>query len=603
MNLRKKTILAIAITFFLTMLVSYFYIHTLFLKGYLNLENQEIEANVRIFHYTLDYEIKCLSALTNDWAAWDDSYSFMENYSQEYINSNLVDDTFSELGLNFITYFDNKGNTIFKKAYDLEKDVEIPLENSIFTYIKNLINTSPLTKAGEYHQGIFSDKGSPVIFAARPILTSLDEGPYRGTLIFGKYLSGDLFDHLTSSVDSEVSVIPYSPEKFKDFPQSPINPEIQVDASRPDKVHSYSLVRDSGNVPVFIIEQILPRTIYQQGLESGREFLNALMIGSLVASTIILISLELGFLRRFSKLTREIKDFEAERHSGSNMVLKGQDELSILSVEMHNALTKLADTQHDLTTHLDFEKLLVGISTKFINLSIDKIDDGISRLLQVIGEFSKADRGYVRLVREEDPDIMNITHEWCAVGIPSVKESRQNININLSSWWIKTLQKGRPIIINDVSLMPDEAKTERVLFIKQSILSLAAIPLIIGGEFIGLLGYNSIRKKKDWSEQTILLLEVIGAVIANAIDRNRHEKRILLNQLNSSNLNEITKNSIGKSTMEDACRAISSRLSILIRCDDSFLVITGDNKKIHVYNTGCRLNLDARKQLVLQELF
>ena len=603
MNLGKKTILAIAITFFLTMAVGYIYTHTLFLKGYLNLENQEIEANVRRFNYTLDYEIKGLGALTNDWAAWDDSYSFMENYSQEYINSNLVDDTLSELGLNFIIFLDNNGNLIFKKAYDLEKDVKIPLEISIFTYIKKLINTSPLTKEGEYHQGIFSDKGSPVIFAARPILTSLDEGPVRGTLIFGKYLSGDLFDHLLSSVDSEVSVLPYSPDKFNLYPPSPTNPEIRVDISQPETVRFLSLVRDSGDSPIFIFEQFLPRTIYQQGLKSGREFINALMIGSLVAGTIALIALELGFLKRFSKLTRGIKDFEAEKHNGSDMILKGQDEISSLSIEIHKALTQLAETQNDLTTHLDFEKLLVGISTKFINLPIDKIDDGINRLLKVIGEFSKVDRSYILLLREEDPNIMDNTHEWCMAGINSVKESRQNINVNLSSWWIKAMQKGEPIIINDVSLMPEEAKTEREIFIKQPILSLAAMPIIIGREFIGLLGYDSVREKTSWPEQTILLLEVIGTVIANAIDRNRHENRILLNQLNLTHLNEITKNSVGKLTMEAACRTISNRLSILIRCDDSFLVISDENKKLHVYNAGRRLNLDARKQLVLQKLF
>jgi len=78
---------------------------------------------------------------------------------------------------------------------------------------------------------------------------------------------------------------------------------------------------------------------------------------------------------------------------------------------------------------------------------------------------------------------------------------------HLSSWWIEALKKGRPILINDVSRMTDEAKNEMDLFKSQSINSLAAIPLIIGGELVGLLAYNLIKKQKDWSEQTILLLQ------------------------------------------------------------------------------------------------
>jgi len=45
------------------------------------------------------------------------------------------------------------------------------------------------------------------------------------------------------------------------------------------------------------------------------------------------------------------------------MILKGEDEISSLSVEMHNAFSQLSETQNELKTHLDFEKLLVGIST------------------------------------------------------------------------------------------------------------------------------------------------------------------------------------------------------------------------------------------------
>ena len=142
-----------------------------------------------------------------------------------------------------------------------------------------------------------------------------------------------------------------------------------------------------------------------------------------------MIALEYGFLRRFSKLTKGVTEFDASSQDSGIMVLKGSDEISTLSAEMYRALAKLAETQNELTTHLDFEKLLVGISTKFINLPIESINDGINRLLKVIGEFSKVDRSYILLLHENDSNIMNHTHEWCAKGIFSLKESCKNINV------------------------------------------------------------------------------------------------------------------------------------------------------------------------------
>jgi len=601
MSLRKKTILAIAITFILTIVSGYIFTNTFFIDGYHNLENQEIDSNVRRLQFTLNNEIDYLGKLTNTWAAWNDTYGFMQNYSHEFINSNLVDNTFSELGLNFIFFLDKKGNPVYEKEFDLENEIEIPVEFSIFSYIKEILEKSPISNSGELHQGIFSNGRAPVIFAARPILNSMNEGPSRGTLVFGKILSGTLFERIKSSVDTEVSILPYTPEKYDQIPQSKTNPNIHVDLSLPDKAHFYSLIRDTNEMPIFIIEQVLSRTIYQQGLASRRDFLTALMLGGIIASTMAIIALEYLFLRRFSKLSSGVTGFSSSNQNEKAIILEGKDEISSLSIEMYNALSQLAYMQSELSTHLDFEKLLVRISTKFINLPVENIDDGINSLLKVIGDFSNADRGYVRLFRQETPDIMDITHEWCAEGIPSIKESRQNIQVDMSSWWIKTLKKGKPILINDVNLMPDKAKKEMGLFKSQSILSLAAIPLIIRGDFVGLLGYNLVNVQKDWSEQTILLLQVIGAEIANVIDRKRHENRIVQNQNNSSNLNEITRMSLGKSNLKATCSEISKLLNRLINSDNSYLVLPNSRNEYDVFSGGRKIHIKEGKQKIIKE--
>ena len=603
MNLRKQTILAISVTFILTMAIGYFYTHSRFLEGYLYLENQQIKTDVDRFNKSLELEIENLSALTNDWAAWDDTYNFMENHNQQYIDSNLVDDTFSGLGLNFMIYLDNNGALFYQKAFDLEKGVEIPPEDSIVSYFKNLISKSPIRIEGETDQGFISVNSLPVLFAARPILNSLEEGPYRGVLIFGKYLKGNLFNDIDGSVDSEILIESYSPDKFNQFPPSQIDPQIRVDSNNPAKLLFYSLINDYEKNPLFIVQQILPRTIYGQGLKSAREFLSALFLGSLVASLIVVIALEFGFLRRFSILTQGVRNFKPDRPNNSDILLKGRDELAILSIEINNALMQLAKTQKDLTTHLDFDKLLVSISTQFINLPLDKIDDGINRLLKVIGDFSKVDRSYILLLRGDNPAILDNTNEWCADGITSMKNIRQNIKFTGSGWWFKEMHKGKPILVNDVSLLPEESKTFKEFFINHSIQSLAVVPLIIGGEFIGMLGYDSILEKKNWSEQTTILLEVFAIVVANAIDRNRHEQKILKNQHNLINLNEITMNSIGKTTMEALCLDTSNKLSSLIDCDNSYLIISNENKNFQVFHAGRNEKLDPKKMLLLEDIF
>ena len=58
-------------------------------------------------------------------------------------------------------------------------------------------------------------------------------------------------------------------------------------------------------------------------------------------------------------------------------------------------------------------KLITCISTDFINLPVDKIDEGIHSALKDIGEFAHVDRSYIFLLSGDGKRLTN-THEWCA---------------------------------------------------------------------------------------------------------------------------------------------------------------------------------------------
>src|SRR4030043_588995 len=71
----------------------------------------------------------------------------------------------------------------------------------------------------------------------------------------------------------------------------------------------------------------------------------------------------------------------------------------------------------------EFEKLIMTISTNFINLTLADIDEEITRTLQKIGEFAGVDRSYVFLFNKNGERMRN-THEWCA---PEIKPQIQRL--------------------------------------------------------------------------------------------------------------------------------------------------------------------------------
>jgi len=51
---------------------------------------------------SIDRELSFLDQVCYDWASWDDTYDFVETLSEEYIQTNLLQDTFTGNKLTFI---------------------------------------------------------------------------------------------------------------------------------------------------------------------------------------------------------------------------------------------------------------------------------------------------------------------------------------------------------------------------------------------------------------------------------------------------------------------------------------------------------------------
>jgi len=81
----------------------------------------------------LNDQIQSLNTLNHDWAAWDDTYNYVQNPTEnpKYIESNPSDTTFSSAELNYIFIIDNAGQMVFGKGYNLSTDQDMPIPESL----------------------------------------------------------------------------------------------------------------------------------------------------------------------------------------------------------------------------------------------------------------------------------------------------------------------------------------------------------------------------------------------------------------------------------------------------------------------------------------
>jgi diguanylate cyclase (GGDEF)-like protein/PAS domain S-box-containing protein len=169
-----------------------------------------------------------------------------------------------------------------------------------------------------------------------------------------------------------------------------------------------------------------------------------------------------------------------------------------------------------------FERLVAALAAEFINLSVDEVDAGIDRALAKIGGFAGVDRAYVFVLSPDGRQAVN-THEWCAEGITSQKEAMQEVSCDAFRWWFDQLRRFRNIHVVSLGELPPEAEAERALLRDQQVQSVISVPLVAAGRLIGFLGFDSVRQRANWTEESIALLTIVGEMLAGAVERRRSD--------------------------------------------------------------------------------
>ncbi|MFA5014230.1 MAG: HD domain-containing phosphohydrolase [Actinomycetota bacterium] len=188
-------------------------------------------------------------------------------------------------------------------------------------------------------------------------------------------------------------------------------------------------------------------------------------------------------------------------------------------------ITKQTHINESLNFRIRFENLITTISTKFIKLLPNEMDNGMNYALKEVGKFTGSDRSYIYLFSDNGLMVKK-THEWSAEGFKSKIKKLEEISVKKLLWYLKKLEDFEPVYIQDVSKIKPEAKKEKEFLGSQRIKSIIVIPIICGGILAGFLGFESIKTKKIWTKNDITLLKLLGEILANALERKEAEKEI-----------------------------------------------------------------------------
>lgn len=368
MNLSRKALIIIGTTVFCFIAVLYIASRMIVLRSFEDLQLQHIQNNVLRAHSALWAEILSLDTLVHDWSVWDDTYRFIQDTNEGYREANLKNHTFINAHLNSILFFDVSGRMVFGKALDLQTLKEIPVPQSILSYLNphsELLN-HPDTESSV--KGIILLPEGPLLVASRPIVTSENKGPIRGTLIMAQYLDPFLIEHLQKTslltIDIRLADGPL-PDDFQTARTSLIGENQLFSRQLQRNIFAgYCLVNDIYGKPALIMKVEQPGTIYQQGKATLVLYVGSLVVFGLLFTAVILALLHRVIIQRLVQLSTTLTDISINRDFSARLPVSKRDEVSTLALTANEMLSSLERSHQEV---LEREEQLRQLSSQLLH--------------------------------------------------------------------------------------------------------------------------------------------------------------------------------------------------------------------------------------------
>lgn len=191
----------------------------------------------------------------------------------------------------------------------------------------------------------------------------------------------------------------------------------------------------------------------------------------------------------------------------------------MVRMEIAIDITEKEIISQELQKKLDFEQNIVTCTKILVEES--DMDEAIDQVLELVGEFYKADRAYIFEPDEESP-LWSNTYEWCRDGVEPQKKELQHISADFMSWCVDTFHKGESLVVLNVDSMKKDRPDVWKILEKQGVRRLLAAPMWKNKKLLGFIGVDNPKYHHVDDAQ----IYTMAYFLADRIQRDETETRL-----------------------------------------------------------------------------
>jgi twitching motility protein PilJ len=524
MKLRSKVLLTLGVG--LVGLSTSFYVisRVLLTKSYVALENQQVNKDVQRVLDILSTNLDNLSRQARDYSRWDDSYQFILDRNQTYIDSNYANDHLANLRLSAAIYVNRAGRVIFSQGVDFNQNEEVPVSQ---TFLSELSSSSPLLNHPDpqsEHLGFVQLPEGLMMVTSQPIITSEGKGPIRGTLIMGRYLDRAFIQQLKKLTKlPNITLVQFDAQQLspdfeaarKAFKQG------QTSFAQPlskNSVAGYALLKDISGKPAFVIRVTEPRTMYARGQASLKYLVFGILLMGSVFTIAIAWFLEKSILSRLSHLSNGVSRIGTSGILSERVVLPGSDELSNLATTFNLVLERLEQSQKLLQTNaegLQQQNTILAVLSRDESLVQGDLEQAANLFVKATSQTLGIDRASIWLYSSDESqlsclDLYDRTLDRHFTGMTQHQADCPR--------YFQLLSQNEPIVVNNVRTDARILELADSYLTPTNIVSLLDIPIQIAGYQAGIIRCEQVGMPRQWQMEEQTFVYSIGSLLALTLE-------------------------------------------------------------------------------------
>ena len=393
MNLRRKIFLTTTVTLVVAAITVYTAFFEIVTTNFAQVEQESLRRDVARVTNALEVSRTGLARSVSDWSVWDDTYDFVHDLNEAYIQSNLNLEVMANLNVNFMLYFDTAQNLVYGQGYDLQAREPTGIPEQLRQFLHDAATFLPPLKRREPHTGLLMLPQGPLLLALHPILSDTTNGASRGTMLMARYLNDAEVAELSRTTELRLTLYaldePSTPEHVQMFGKtlSELRPdEVLIHEASAGTIAGYTILRDLFSRPVLILGVETSRPIYAQGQKTIQHILLVLLTLGVVFAAIHWAFLDVAVLSRIAHLNRSVRAISRASSPSKRIALRGSDEMAALASEINRMLEALEQSQARFRENqeqfrLIFELSPVGMALVSLSTSLIQVNKAFCEML------------------------------------------------------------------------------------------------------------------------------------------------------------------------------------------------------------------------------